>query len=76
MEVVAGPDHLHRRLRRQRDDLTGHAGGASIKAPACDVAAWVFLGLSMAGWNALISLAWPSVLRCRQAGAAQGGAAA
>ncbi|HRD27893.1 MAG TPA: disulfide bond formation protein B [Caulobacter sp.] len=30
--------------------------GGSIKAPACDEAAWVFLGLSMAGWNALISL--------------------
>ena len=24
--------------------------------PACDKAAWVFLGLSMAGWNALVSL--------------------
>jgi disulfide bond formation protein DsbB len=31
--------------------------GAKIKPPACDQAAWVFLGLSMAGWNALISLA-------------------
>ncbi len=30
--------------------------GGSIKAPACDKAAWVFLGLSMAGWNALVSL--------------------
>jgi disulfide bond formation protein DsbB len=30
--------------------------GAKIKPPACDKAAWVFLGLSMAGWNALISL--------------------
>jgi disulfide bond formation protein DsbB len=30
--------------------------GGQIKAPACDEAAWVFLGLSMAGWNALISL--------------------
>jgi len=30
--------------------------GGSVKAPACDTAAWVFLGLSMAGWNALISL--------------------
>ena len=25
-------------------------------APACDEAAWVFAGLSMAGWNAVISL--------------------
>ena len=31
-------------------------GTAKIKAPACDQAPWVFLGLSMAGWNVLISL--------------------
>ena len=31
--------------------------GAKIRPPACDEALWVFLGLSMAGWNALISLA-------------------
>ena len=31
-------------------------GGAKIAPPACDKAAWVFLGLSMAGWNALASL--------------------
>jgi disulfide bond formation protein DsbB len=30
--------------------------GAKIKPPACDKAAWVFFGISMAGWNALISL--------------------
>jgi disulfide bond formation protein DsbB len=30
--------------------------GAKLAAPHCDVAAWRFLGLSMAGWNALISL--------------------
>ena len=30
--------------------------GAAVKAPRCDEAAWVFAGLSMAGWNALISL--------------------
>ena len=28
----------------------------SIKPPACSEAVWHFLGLSMAGWNALISL--------------------
>ena len=35
-----------------------------FKMPACSEAAWVFLGISMAGWNALISLAAavPSVL--------------
>lgn len=38
------------------DDLTALLGGAEIKPPACDQAAWVFAGLSMAGWNALISL--------------------
>lgn len=31
--------------------------GALIRPPACDEAAWVFLGLSMAGWNGLASLA-------------------
>ena len=30
--------------------------GAKVAAPRCDEAAWVFLGLSMAGWNCLISL--------------------
>jgi disulfide bond formation protein DsbB len=30
--------------------------GAKIQPPMCDKAAWVFLGLSMAGWNALVSL--------------------
>ena len=30
--------------------------GAKIRPPACDKAAWVFAGLSMAGWNALTSL--------------------
>jgi disulfide bond formation protein DsbB len=31
------------------------AGGGAHQ-PACDQAAWVFLGLSMAGWNFLISI--------------------
>ena len=31
-------------------------GGAPIAPVSCDEAAWVFAGLSMAGWNALISL--------------------
>ena len=30
--------------------------GAKVKPPQCDKAAWVWLGLSMAGWNFLISL--------------------
>ena len=37
--------------------LSNLLSGATIKPPACDKAAWVFLGLSMAGWNALVSLA-------------------
>jgi disulfide bond formation protein DsbB len=36
-------------------DLEAILKGDKITMPACDKAAWVFLGLSMAGWNALIS---------------------
>jgi disulfide bond formation protein DsbB len=36
--------------------LAALMNGAKIAAPHCDEAAWRFLGLSMAGWNALISL--------------------
>lgn len=36
--------------------LAGLMHGAKITAPRCDQAAWVFLGLSMAGWNFLISV--------------------
>lgn len=39
------------------DDLSGVLSGATrVRPPACDEAAWVFAGLSMAGWNALASL--------------------
>lgn len=44
--------------------LAALMNGAKISAPHCDEAAWRFLGLSMAGWNALISLklaAWSGV---------------
>lgn len=37
-------------------DLAALMNGAKIRPPACDQAPWVFAGLSMAGWNALISL--------------------
>jgi len=37
-------------------DLTRLLKGGPIGIPACDKPAWVFLGLSMAGWNALVSL--------------------
>ena len=36
--------------------MTDLLGGAKIRPPACDEAAWRLFGLSMAGWNALISL--------------------
>jgi disulfide bond formation protein DsbB len=41
----------------QLDNLDAILKGGKLKAPACDEAAWVFLGLSMAGWNGLASLA-------------------
>ena len=37
-------------------DMARLLNGGPIAAPACDKAAWIFLGISMAGWNALISL--------------------
>lgn len=37
-------------------DLLGALGGEKLSQPACDEAVWWFLGLSMAGWNVLISL--------------------
>lgn len=37
-------------------DLVAMLKGGAVKAPSCDKAAWIFLGLSMAGWNALVSL--------------------
>ncbi len=37
-------------------DLAKLLSGGPRKPPACDKPAWVFLGLSMAGWNALVSL--------------------
>ena len=37
-------------------DLNALLHGARLTIPSCDKAAWVFAGLSMAGWNALASL--------------------
>lgn len=37
-------------------DLAAFLKGAHYAAPRCDEAAWRLLGLSMAGWNVLISL--------------------
>ena len=46
--------------------------GAALGLPACDRPAWVFLGLSMAGWNALaaaaltLGSAWAGALPARK----------
>jgi disulfide bond formation protein DsbB len=37
-------------------DMEAFLKGAEVRPPACDEAVWVFAGLSMAGWNAVISL--------------------
>lgn len=37
-------------------DLKALLNGAGVKMPQCDQPAWVFLGVSMAGWNALASV--------------------
>lgn len=37
-------------------DLNALLKGAKLTIPACDRIVWSFLGLSMAGWNAVISL--------------------
>ena len=40
-------------------DMSGLLDGTlKVRPPACDTAAWRLLGLSMAGWNALASLAF------------------
>jgi disulfide bond formation protein DsbB len=36
--------------------MAAFLNGAKVRPPSCDKAAWVFAGLSMAGWNALASL--------------------
>lgn len=43
------------------DDLSSLLDGGRIRPPACDEAAWRMFGLSMAGWNALVSLALATV---------------
>jgi disulfide bond formation protein DsbB len=35
--------------------------GGGVKMPACDRPAWVFLGVSMAGWNALASVVFTAL---------------
>lgn len=38
------------------DSMSAILQGETLEIPRCDEAPWVFLGLSMAGWNVLISL--------------------
>jgi disulfide bond formation protein DsbB len=38
-------------------DMQRLLNGGAMAVPQCDKPAWVFLGLSMAGWNVLLSLA-------------------
>lgn len=38
------------------DDLSGLLAGGRVRPPACDEAAWRLFGVSMAGYNAAISL--------------------
>jgi disulfide bond formation protein DsbB len=51
-------------------DLSSFLAGAKVRPPQCDVAAWVFLGLSMAGWNGVVSLGLTgiSALAARRSG--------
>lgn len=37
-------------------DMQAFLAGAKVKPPSCEVAAWRMAGLSMAGWNVLVSL--------------------
>ena len=37
-------------------DLARLLHGATMRSPSCETPAWVFLGVSMAGWNGLVSL--------------------
>lgn len=60
------------------DQLTSVAlGGETGRAPACNVAAWTYLGVSMAGWNAVASglLAVMSLIAARTRKELRGGIA-
>lgn len=43
------------------DDMAAFLGGAKVRPPSCDEAPWVFAGLSMAGWNAVMSLVFAGI---------------
>ena len=57
MGVLAGADRLHRAGRRSRQAPARCCNGStSVKVIRCDEVQWRFLGLSLAGYNVLISL--------------------
>lgn len=37
------------------DDMAAILSGAPVRIPRCDVVAWEMWGISMAGWNAIVS---------------------
>lgn len=51
-----GPEGCSGSRAASSADLARLLGGGAMAAPRCDVAPWRLLGVSMAGWNALISL--------------------
>jgi len=51
-----GPASCSGGARVTAADMAKFLSGGPMHAPKCDEAAWIFLGVSMAGWNALISL--------------------
>ena len=60
MEMVAGAADLRRRAGSRHRRQPAQAV-QSINVVRCDEAAWRFLGLSLAGYNVLISLALAAV---------------
>jgi disulfide bond formation protein DsbB len=51
-----GPESCSGAAKVSLQDLSAFLHGRGQRTPRCDEAAWVFLGLSMAGWNFLASL--------------------
>ncbi len=51
-----GPQSCSGQGRADAQAITALLNGARIQGPSCDVARWRWLGLSMAGWNALVAL--------------------
>jgi disulfide bond formation protein DsbB len=51
-----GPQACSGASRVSMADMQAFLGGRTFKPPSCEDAAWRMAGLSMAGWNALVSL--------------------